>query len=85
MHITSKFLIVIFSLSVLGACAKTDANIYGCCIGQRIVGNKNYVTISNVWSEMKALPLADKHCAKFDRSARFNHMEKHRAIFDCVD
>lgn len=70
---------------LLGACAQSDANIYGCCIGQKIVGNKNYVTISNVWNEMDALPLAEQHCSKYGRSARFNKIESQRAIFDCID
>ena len=50
-----------------------------------VVGNKNYVTVSNVWNEMDALPLAEKHCAKFNRSAAFKDMKSARAIFDCVD
>lgn len=74
------FLIVAFMLC---GCA-SDANIYGCCFGQDIVGNEAYVTISNVWNEMDALPLAEKHCSKYSKVARFNKMEGARAIFDCV-
>ena len=77
-------LLSLFSILILSACATGDANIYGCCVGQNIVGNKNYVTISNVWNEMDALPLAEKHCSKYKRSAKFSKMEKNRAIFDCV-
>lgn len=61
-----------------------DANIYGSPNGQKIVGNDAYVTIYNVWSEMDALPLAQGHCEKYGKTARFNHMERIRAIFDCV-
>ena len=80
----SRSFLGLFSILLLSACA-TDANIYGCCIGQNIVGNKNYVTISNVWNEMDALPLAEKHCSTHSRSAKFSKMEGNRAIFDCVD
>ena len=52
-----------FLFLVITSCAKSDANIYGTLIGQRIVGNKNYVTISNVWNEMDALSLAKQHCS----------------------
>jgi hypothetical protein len=64
--------------------AGADANIYGSPMGQRIVGNESYVTVSNVWNEMDALPLAEKHCGQFGKSARFARMEGARAIFDCV-
>jgi hypothetical protein len=26
----------------------------------------------------------EEHCAKYGRVARFNHMERIRAVFDCV-
>jgi hypothetical protein len=61
--ISRTFLLALtFLFLVITSCAKSDANIYGTLIGQRIVGNKNYVTISNVWNEMDALPLAEQHC-----------------------
>lgn len=61
-----------------------DAHIYPGLFGQRIVGNETYVTVSNVHNDMDALPLADGHCRKFGKAARFNHMEGARAVFDCV-
>jgi hypothetical protein len=75
--------VILFSL-VVTACGGRDANIYGCCFGQNVVGNEAYVTVSNVWNEMDALPLADAHCAKYGKLARFSEMENYRAIFDCV-
>lgn len=72
---------VLVALALAG-CA-SDANIYGSLVGQRVVGNESYVSISNVWNEMDALPLADRHCAKFGKVARFTHMENRRAIYDC--
>jgi hypothetical protein len=70
-------------LSPAGCASHNDANIYHSLIGQNVVGNDQYVTVSNVWNEMDALPLADVHCKEYGKSARFNRMEGPRAIFDC--
>lgn len=64
--------------------AGEDAHIYPGLFGQRIVGNETYVTVSNVYNDMDALPLAERHCGQYGRTARFNHMEAIRAVFDCV-
>ena len=86
MKIPLTFLLSLtFLFLVITSCAKSDANICGTLIGQRIVGNKSYVTISNVWNEMDALPLAEQHCSNFDRTTKFSRMEGNRAIFDCVN
>lgn len=69
---------------VAGGCSTGPNNIYGCCVGQDVVGNSTYVTVSNVYNEMDALPLAEKHCSQFKKTARFSRMEQYRAIFDCV-
>ena len=61
-----------------------SAHIYPGLFGQNVVGNETYVTVSNVYNEIDALPLAETHCSKYGRSARFRHMERIRAIFDCV-
>jgi hypothetical protein len=75
----------IIVLMLTGCAAREDAHIYPLGLfGQRVVGNSLYVTISNVWNEMDALPLAEKHCRQYLKSARFSHMEPTRAIFDCV-
>jgi hypothetical protein len=68
----------------LATCGSPDARIYPGLFGQNVVGNEAYVTVSNVYNEMDALPLADKHCNQFQKIARFNHMEGRRAIYDCV-
>ena len=82
---TSTALIFLFCLTgCAGSLAGNDAHIYPGFFGQNVVGNETYVTISNVYNEMDALPLADGHCAKYGKLARFNHMERIRAIFDCV-
>ena len=74
-----------FLFLVTTSCEKSDASIYGGLFGQRLVGNKNYVTISNVWNEMDALPLAEQYCSKFDKTVKFSKMEGNRVIFDCAD
>lgn len=81
---------VAFAISVLvltGCQSSTDpqkANVYGSAFGQRVVGNKNGVMISNVWNEMDAFPVAERHCQKYGRSARFSYSQGYRAAFDCI-
>jgi hypothetical protein len=79
-----KYFMTLICFSVLAGCARTDANIYGSLVGQRVVGNETYVTITNVWNEMDALPLADRHCAQFGKAARYVRREGAKAIFDCI-
>jgi hypothetical protein len=86
---TMKICFVMLAAVLLSGCAGgslagNDAHIYPGFFGQNVVGNETYVTVSNVYNEMDALPLAERHCAKFGKAARFNHMERIRAIFDCV-
>ena len=78
-----KWLTLLVASLLCSCAASPDAKIYPLgFFGQNVVGNETYVTVSNVWNEMDALPLADTHCKKFGKSARFNHMEQHRAIYD---
>jgi hypothetical protein len=76
--------LTLIAFFALAGCARTDANIYGSPFGQRVVGNEVYVTISNVWNEMDALPLAQDHCAKYGKVARYTRKEGYNVIFDCV-
>lgn len=69
----------------LAACETNNVNrAYSIGFGQGVTGNAAYVTISNVWNEADALPLAETHCGKYGKIARFNRMQSYRAIFDCV-
>lgn len=76
------------SLVTLAGCqTSTDpnhANVYGSPVGQRAVGNREGVMISNVWNELDAFPVAEKHCQKYGRSAKFKSAQGYRAAFDCV-
>lgn len=67
----------------VGGCAR-DANIYGSLVGQGVVGNATYVTVSNVWNDADALPLAEKHCGQYHRTAKYARREGYNAVFDCV-
>jgi hypothetical protein len=78
------FLLICFSALVGCAMGPTDANIYNSLVGQRVVGNEAYVTVTNVWNEMDALPLAENHCAKYGKIAKYARKEGAKAIFDCV-
>ncbi len=78
----TRFVVITRAAGVAGC--SSDARLYPGFFGQNVVGNETYVTVSNVWNEMDALPLAEKHCAQFGKAARFNHMEGQRAIFDCL-
>ena len=61
MKSTTTILIILFANLVSG-CVVGEKNLYGCIVGQRVVGNEMYVSVGNVYNEMDALPLADKHC-----------------------
>ena len=78
---------IVLVLTLVGCTSSqtgNDAHIYPGLFGQNVSGNETYVTVSNVYNEMDALPLAEVHCAKYGKAAHFNHMEAARAIFDCV-
>jgi hypothetical protein len=83
----ATFVVLLVSILVCSCTSRyagNDANIYHSLNGQRVVGNDQYVTVSNVWNEMDGLPLADSHCKQFGKSARFSHMEPYRAIYNCL-
>ncbi len=79
---------VLLLAGMAGGCvssiAGNDSHIYPGLFRQNVVGNETYVTVGNVYNEIDALPLAEAHCAKYDRAAHFTRMEPARAIFDCV-
>jgi hypothetical protein len=52
--------------------------------GNRVSGNETYVIVAPIADEAKALPIAEKHCAKYGRIPHFQRMEGFRAVFDCV-
>ena len=55
------------------------------CMSPSISGNKNYAVLFLYGDEANALPYAEEHCAKFNRTAQYKSKEKYKVIFDCVD
>ena len=55
------------------------------CMNSSISGNKNYVVLFLYGDESDALPYAEKHCSKFNRTAQYKSKEQYKVIFDCVD
>jgi hypothetical protein len=79
-----RWSLVVATLALSGCTGRSDANIYHSLGGQRIVGNENSVIISNVWNELDAFPLAEQHCKKYGRSARYKSVDDFKPAFDCV-
>lgn len=79
---------LMLTLAALAGCQSSTepskANVYGSPVGQRVVGNKEGVMISNVWNELDAFPIAEKHCKQYGRSAKHQSSQGHRASFSCV-
>lgn len=74
---------VLLLVMMLSGCA-TTYNVYGGAFGQNVAGNAVSVSVSNVWNQQDAMPLADEHCAKFNKAARFISFADNTASFDCV-
>lgn len=70
---------------LLSGCATSENHIYPGLFGQKVVGNAVSVTVSNVWNQQDAFPLADKHCAQYQKAARFISMDGRTASFDCLN
>ena len=55
------------------------------CEKPSISGNKNFVVLYLYGDEIDALPNAEKHCLKFQRTAKYKSKEDYKVVFDCVD
>ena len=55
------------------------------CEKPSISGNKNFVVLYLYGDEIDALPEAEKHCLKFQRTAKYKSKEDYKVVFDCVD
>lgn len=70
---------------VIASCGTNETDrAYPIGFSQSVTGNAAFVTIGNVWNEGDALPLAETHCKKYGKIAKFSRMQAHKAIFDCV-
>lgn len=77
-------LAVLTPIISLAACAATADNIYGGAFGQNVTGNAVSVSVTNVWNQADAMPLADRHCGQYGKAARFSGMSGNTASFDCI-
>lgn len=67
--------------AALAGCA-TDRPAIDRLPGGRVVGGAERVSVEG--PRWDALPLAVAHCARFGRSAEFDHAEAGRSVFRCV-
>lgn len=80
----ASYVVLEIVLAIAGCETNDTDRAYPIGFKQSVTGNAAYVTVGNVWNESDALPLAEKHCGKYGKIARFNRMQNYRAIFDCV-
>ena len=55
------------------------------CEEPSINGNKAFVVLYLFGDEIQSLPEAEKHCAKFNRTAKYKSKEDYKVIFDCIE
>jgi hypothetical protein len=73
----------LLSISLCCCSAYNDMSIYRNPVSPTVIGDGNSVLVSNAQNEADGQELAEKHCKRFGKSARFNRMEGVRAFFDC--
>jgi predicted naringenin-chalcone synthase len=77
------FAAALLSISTCSCAARNDKSDDRNLVGPTVVGDGNSVLVSHVRNQTDGQPLAEKHCKRFGKSARFNRMEGLRAFFDC--
>jgi hypothetical protein len=65
----------VLSVSLCGCSAFNDRSIYRNPVGPTVIGDGKSVMVSNAQNESEGQRLAEKHCKRFGKSARFNRME----------
>jgi hypothetical protein len=73
----------VLSISLCGCSAYNDRSIYRNPVSPTVIGDGNSVLVSNAQNEADGQELAEKHCKRFGKSARFNRMDGLRAFFNC--
>jgi hypothetical protein len=73
----------LLSISLCCCAAQNDRSIYRNLIGPTVIGDAKSVLVSHAQSEADGRRLAEEHCERFGKTARFNRMEGLRAFFDC--
>jgi hypothetical protein len=77
------FAAALLSISLCCCAAYNDRSIHHNLVGPTVIGDSNSVLVSHVRNKADGQELAEKHCKRFGKSARFNRMEGLRAFFDC--
>jgi hypothetical protein len=73
----------VLSISLCSCSAYNDRSVHRNLVGPTVVGDGNSVLVSHVRNQADGQQLAEKHCKRFGKIARFNRMEGVRAYFDC--
>jgi hypothetical protein len=73
----------LLSISLCSCGTFNDSSVHRNLVGPTVVGDGNSVLVSHVRNQTDGQQLAEKHCKRFRKSARFNRMEGVRAFFDC--
>ena len=73
----------LLSISLCCCSAYNERSVHRNLVGPTVVGDGNSVLVSHVRNQADGQQLAEKHCKRFGKSARFNRMEGTRAFFDC--
>jgi predicted naringenin-chalcone synthase len=73
----------LLSISLCSCGTFNDSSVHRNLVGPTVVGDGNSVLVSHVRNQTDGQQLADKHCKRFGKTARFNRMEGVRAFFDC--
>ena len=73
----------VVSISLCSCSAYNDRSVHRNLVGPTVVGDGNSVLVSHVRNQTDGQQLAEQHCKRFGKSARFNRMEGLRAFFDC--
>ena len=73
----------VLSISLCCCSAFNDRSIYRNPVSPTVIGDGNSVLVSHVRNQTDGQRLAEQHCKRFGKSARFNRMEGVRAFFDC--
>jgi hypothetical protein len=81
--VKSIFAAALLSIALCSCPVHNDTGISRHLVGPTAVGDGNSVLVSHVRNQTDGQQLAEKHCKRFGKSARFNRMEGVRAYFDC--
>ena len=77
------FAAVPLSISLCCCATQNDRSIYHHLIGPTVIGDGKSVLVSHAQNDAEGQRLAEEHCKRFGKNARFNRVEGVRAFFDC--